>query len=609
MNLNFFKKILYGVFLIIFYSSCYLQVVDILTIRRKYLEGKLTDYHILQLETLQLDSLDTIFKNLILFEYYIDNLQIEKAENYAVVLSSFYPISQLVNFRLGENFFLSNKEKSVEFFENCIKMDSRFHEARRNLAQAHYALKNYFQAYRHFNVFSWFNPDKEILKKLDYLSNHIELSVTNFSKEKKFTEVKSLVQNLEENTIPYINVGISTKDNGNLMKIDCIKFYVSEDFSIYDENGRQILKAKGGFENEWKIVYRTALKSFGIISPNLNKEYRIKSKILFLTPQNLNSSFYISEYKWFKNVFPQKKEYRGEIIIKCLKEQIVIINRLPLEEYLYSVVPKEIGYDKPLEALKTQAVIARTVALYRKKHKIHKYFDVCCGQHCQVYEGISSEKDVTSYAVNNTIGEVVVHKNRHSLVNVYFHANCGGLTISSENFYNDNFIIYESTYNFDIKTDKELYCWYLLPEFYNLNCRGSDYVHWGTFRWLRVAKKDTISKHLNEKYKIGKLKDIIVVGRKRNLYISKLKIVGNKKIKILNKEHEIRNIIPNGSLRSSSFIIECNKNTNTYYFWGVGWGHGVGMCQSGSCNLANEGKNYIDIINHYYPDSEVKKIY
>lgn len=609
MNLRIFKKFTAFEFLIFFYSLAYLQEIDVLSLRRKYLESKLTDYHIMQLESYQTNNLkEEVLKNLILFEYYMDRLMLQKAEKYAIILSSFYPVNQLVNFRLGEYFFLDNKEESIKYFENCIKMDSRFHEARKNLAQAHYTLKNYSEAYRHFNIFSWFNPDKEVLKKLDYISNHIELNFTSFSKEKKFTEIKSLIQNLENKDIPYINVGISTKDNGNLMRIDCVKFYASSDFVIYDENAKQILKAEGGFEKEWKIVYRASLKAFGIISPALNKEYRVKTKMLFLSPRNLNSSFYISEYKWFKNSFPHQKEYRGEIIIKHLKDQIVVINKLPLEEYLYSVVPKEIGSDKPLEALKTQAVVARTVALYRKRNRIHKHFDVCCGQHCQVYEGVSSEKDATSYAVNSTIGEVVTHKDKLYLMNLYFSANCGGLSISSENFYNEDSALCDSSEDFEIKTDRDIYYWYLLADF-NLNCKGSDCVHWGTFRWLRIAKKNVISKYLNEKYKIGKLKEISIVKRKKNLYINKLKIVGDKKIKVIEKEHRIRSITPNGSLRSSSFIVEYNKNTDTYYFWGAGWGHGVGMCQSGSCNLANEGKTYIEIIQHYFPYSEVKKMY
>ncbi|MCX7910469.1 MAG: SpoIID/LytB domain-containing protein [Endomicrobia bacterium] len=574
---------------------------SILEIRKKYLDKKITDYYIL-LSYQSEDYRDIILKDLILFEYYLDKEEVEKAKYYGVYLSSFYPLNQLTNFRLGEFYFIKgDMEKAVSFFENCVRNDSRFHEARKSLAQSYLFLKNYSQAYKHFNIFSWFNPDKEILRKLDYLSNHIESSFV--SSEKKFTEIKSLLNSLKTQDIPYINVGISTKDNGNLMRIDCVKFYASNDFVIIDERGKEIIKAKGGFENEWTVVYRSAPKIFGIISPTLNKEYRIKTKFLFIIPKISDASFYISEYKWFKNKFPQNKEFRGSLIIKNLKDQIIVINNLPLDEYLYSVVPKEIGKNTPTEALKAQAVIARTVALYRKKRRFHKHFDVCWGQHCQVYEGIKTEDDSSSYAVNTTLGEVITNKDGN-LENIFFHANCGGITLSAGCFYSDDCVIYDAKESFNID---DFYKWYLFP--LNLNCEPSDYVHPGTFRWLRVIKKDTLSRYLDGKYKIGKLKEILVISRRKNLYINKIKIIGTKRNKILLTEHEIRNIVPNGSLRSSSFIVEYNKNTQTYYFWGAGWGHGIGMCQSGSCNLANEGRNYVDIIKHYYPLNEVRKIY
>jgi SpoIID/LytB domain protein len=88
-----------------------------------------------------------------------------------------------------------------------------------------------------------------------------------------------------------------------------------------------------------------------------------------------------------------------------------------------------------------------------------------------------------------------------------------------------------------------------------------------------------------------------------------MKIVGSKKTVVLSKEHLIRNIAPLGPLRSASFIIEYNKNTDEFYFFGAGWGHGVGMCQSGVSNLAKQGENYVNVIKHYYPDVEIKKLY
>ncbi len=118
-----------------------------------------------------------------------------------------------------------------------------------------------------------------------------------------------------------------------------------------------------------------------------------------------------------------------------------------------------------------------------------------------------------------------------------------------------------------------------------------------------------LEKHLDEKYNIGKLKTIQIVSRDVNFYVKKIKIVGSKKTIVLSKEHLIRNIVPLGPLRSTSFVVEYNRNTDDYYFFGAGWGHGVGMCQSGVSNLAKQSESYINIIRHYFPNVEIKKIY
>gem|GEM_PF-1471512 len=592
--------------LFLFYCVLFSQQQNILKIRNLYLKGEIAEPQ--QVEDLKLEHPQEIIRNLILFEIYIDKKNAEEASKYYSYLQSFYPVSQLANYRMAE-YYLSNKdlEEAKNYLQVCVKNDSRFHEARYLLAKTFYQLNDYQQAFKHYNVLSWFKSDKEIISTIDYLSSYLATNGNHIKKEKGI--LFSTIVSSQEINSPYIKVCISTKDNGKLKKIDAVKFFVSSDFFVLDERDKNLLECQGGENNEWTIVYRTKLRIFGVISPYLNKEYRVKSKILKLRPKTENSTFIIKEYKWFKSSFPLNKEFRGELLIKHLSNQIIVINNIKLDEYLYSVVGKEMGKDKPLEALKTQAVVARTVVLYRKNNKIHKDFDVCCGQHCQVYDGILSESETTIQAVNETLGEVITYNNK--LTHPFFHANCGGITSSGEKFFCDKTYLSEVSdvvdNNFSI-SEENLYYWYLTPP--ELYCKDSQFVHLGVSRWLRVIKKNELEKYLNNKFKIGnKLKDIKILSREKNGHIKKLKIIGNKKTVEIKKEHIIRNIVPNGSLKSSSFIIEYNKNNDCYYFWGAGWGHAVGMCQSGSCGLAERGKNYVDIIKHYYPDVEIEKIY
>ncbi len=589
-------------FFLLFLTKLYSS--EILELRKQYLKGELIKPPTYFQENFT--ETEEILYNLTLFEHNLDKNNLEEAQKYALSLQDYYPISQLVNFKLGEHYFLNkNYIAAKEYFEKCIKNDSQFHEARRYLAKICFELKEYENAYKHYNVLSWFRPDKDVLEKIEYLTNHISYWQET-TETLKFAEISVSTSIVS----PKIDVGISTKDNGKLMQIDCVKFYSKDDFVIYNEDGKKFLECKGGLNNQWTIVYRTRLKKIGVIAPPLNKEIRTSSKFIIVEPKFSTNTFIITEYKWFKNSFPQLREYRGKLIIKRLKDQIIVINKLPIEEYLYSVVAREIGKDRPDEALKTQAIIARTLAVYRTKTSSHKYFDVCRGQHCQAYEGVRCEAENVTKAVNDTTGEVIF--NNGKVANIFFHANCGGLF--SISFFNKHDLIADFEINIDTQTtfalnnQEKLFSWYLLPP--KLYCGPSQLVHPGCSRWLRVVKRTELSKYLNEKYKIGNLKEIKIIERKDNGYITKLKLIGTKKKVVLNCEHLIRNITPLGNLRSASFYLEYNKTNSTYYFWGAGWGHGVGMCQSGVSNLAKEGKkNYIDIIKHYYPNTEIKKIY
>lgn len=574
---------------------------DSYKLRTAYLERKLSEIslHV----SSQPHPCDDIIKNLTLFEFYLDNGEINLAEKFSVSLSLYHPIKQLVNYRLGEYYYKLGKfDQAKEYLTQCVNFDSQFHEARKLLADCLAKLKEYKDAYRHYNVLSWFKPDSEVLNRIDYLANHLSFSSAR-TKEVKFTQVEVASITVIS---PLVDVGISTKDNGRLMRIDCIVFYVSTDFEVSDKDNKKKYRFIGGEGKEWKIVYRTKLKCFGIISPEYEKEYRISTSQILIKPVDENATIYVKEYKWFKKSFIHDREYRGLLVIKSLKEQIVVINRIKLDEYLYSVVKREIGDDKPYEALKVQSVIARTVALRRKKEKIHKYFDVCNGQHCQVYDGVKSETQQTIDAVNSTLGEVVLLND--SIIHPFFHANCGGLSLRWNNFYlHGNEQVVSDVIDEGNYIISDVYLWYLLPP--KLYCESSVYIHPGISRWLRVVKKNILEEYLNSKYKLGKIKTILITKRATNGYIKELKIIGSKRSITINKEHKIKNIVPLGNLRSASFIVEYNKNNDSFYFWGAGWGHGVGMCQSGVVNLASQGENYVNIIKHYYPETEIKKIY
>jgi SpoIID/LytB domain protein len=110
---------------------------------------------------------------------------------------------------------------------------------------------------------------------------------------------------------------------------------------------------------------------------------------------------------------------------------------------------------------------------------------------------------------------------------------------------------------------------------------------------------------------LGDISKIIVLKRQRSGHINTIKIIGTKSSYIIEKELNIRKIL--GNLRSSMFKIELKLSKDArpqqFVFYGGGWGHGAGMCQAGACGMAKQGKDYKQILRHYYRGVEFKKIY
>lgn len=145
--------------------------------------------------------------------------------------------------------------------------------------------------------------------------------------------------------------------------------------------------------------------------------------------------------------------YRGSIFLIENKNKILVINKLPLEDYLKGVVPKEIGPKKypSLEALKAQAVVARSYGTYKIKKPMHKFYDLCATPACQVYGGASAEMELSTRAVEETRGLILIDE-KGEAVEAFYMATCGGHTASGD----DIFPLGEKSKNFPSKPCFEL---------------------------------------------------------------------------------------------------------------------------------------------------------
>ncbi len=271
------------------------------------------------------------------------------------------------------------------------------------------------------------------------------------------------------------------------------------------------------------------------------------------------------------------KAYRGSLILKNEKDdKFIIINKLGLEEYLYGVVVKEIGYNAPIEAIKAQAIAARTYAISHKDMYINYGFDIT-DKYQQVYGGYLSENEKVNSAIDDTKDLVMFYDNKP--IKAFYFTSSGGVTEGAENVWGKG----------------EPYLVSVLDEY--------DLKRKDTSKWMIEFTTDEIQQKLkNKNIDIGKLLDIDVAERSKSRRVIELKYIGSLSTYTLTK-NDVRSLL---NLKSQLFWIE--KENDVYRFYGKGSGHGVGLSQVGAMGMADAGFSFFDILNHYFTGVEIREL-
>jgi len=311
--------------------------------------------------------------------------------------------------------------------------------------------------------------------------------------------------------------------------------------------------------------------------------YRIKGERIknFSSSQELKATFrgiaigeeILGKEVWIKPegnsslIMVNGRRYRGDIlIIQQNKPFLEIINRLPLEEYLYGVIKAEISPDWPVSAVRAQAIASRTYALKKLKDSSnHKgNYDLFSTVKHQVYRGVEAENDKAREAVDATKGEIIAYQGE--LATIFYHDCCGGYTASSESVWGGAFPY--------LKAKEENFC--------------KESPH---YFWEFPIKRDNLEKILkNNGFKIGKIYSIVPLTFDEGGRVQKLRIQysdSNIKKYLVLKGNYFRNLIGTDKLRSTLF--EVKRDGDYFIFTGRGRGHGVGMCQQGAKVMAEEG--------------------
>ena len=524
----------------------------------------------------------------------------------------------LANFLLGELFF---KEKNYFFaakhYKMALDLDSQFLEAQKKYGDSLFQLKKYKEAWQSYkNVQAADAQYKEVSKALKALSAVYKPPVNELDipeRTRSHTSIRS-PQNYTGKPFPKIRVGLGAKINGMPKGVSEIKFSASHKFTA--KEGNKTLVKDGENKQFWTVKVVKGVPY--IVSPK-GKETAFKKSIKISQESDEDNAHTIIVKNMLVGhgttwISREDKEYRGEMefIYSPKAGGIYLVNHVNLEEYLYGVIASEMPSLFPIEALKAQAVIARTYAQKAMgKHKQWGY-DVCDTQHCQVYSGVKQERERTNSAAEATQGLVLHHNGRP--IEAVFSSNCGGSTQSAKEagWWDTPYLQSVSDYKNLKAEDLEPYNFSLLLQYpQEAYSKYFNNVSKSNFRWVRYVEEPILRQVVARKKDIGKIKEIIVLGRGHSGYVSKVKIVGTNGSLILTKENQIKKYLALGMLRSTYFTVEPsfeNGVLKAFIFYGGGWGHGVGLDQTGAGGRAESGQNFEQILHHYYTDVKIKDV-
>jgi SpoIID/LytB domain protein len=298
---------------------------------------------------------------------------------------------------------------------------------------------------------------------------------------------------------------------------------------------------------------------------------------------------------------------------------IGVVNVVENELYLLGVVPSEVAPQWPYESLKAQAVIARTQVLIRRaRGGIHKAdgYHLCDGQHCQAYKGKSIEANTTTRAVVDTEGEILTYRGRPAYT--FYHSNCGGWIQASKEVtgWGDSPYLVTKADGDPGKTEapRDPWDWHLwLTGNPPANCNYPGRVRASEYRWMKIIRQKDMTFRVNKDYSVGEIINIIPLRRSPSGNVNGLRVVGTRRTVDVTREHLIRNLLGFSSLKSTLFEIEVNRHKNgkvrNYWIYGGGWGHAIGLCQSGAAGLAGKyDKDYKDILDFYFPGTGIRRI-
>ena len=385
--------------------------------------------------------------------------------------------------------------------------------------------------------------------------------------------------------------------------------------------------------------------------------------MLMFTSDTEDATFEVYDVTIGVNFHWERREtqrFRGNVMLIVENGGVTLINILPVESYLTSVISSEMSASANLEFLKAHAVISRSWILAqidKHEHKDsdceyaaftqtadeiirwydrddHVNFDVCADDHCQRYQGTTRQTTPTvEQAIEATRG-LVLTDNSSNLCDARFSKCCGGVFEEFENCWEPRHHHYleacrdsENASNFpDLRKEENARKWILgMPDAFcktsdaqilsqvlnNYDQETSDF-----YRWTVEYSQQELAELIRNRSGIdfGEIISLEPLERGTSGRIVRLRITGSKRTMIIGKELEIRRTLSTSHLYSSAFVVETSEHDGNgipgrFTLHGAGWGHGVGLCQIGAAVMSAKGYTYDKILSHYFPGATLTNLY
>ena len=503
-----------------------------------------------------------------------------------------------------------------DYFRAALAQDSNWTPSYFPLAKAYIGLANFTAANNLLtNAGMVFPEDPEIAATLQQLlADHPELAAEPPQETKARREVASPKQVnpiLEgRESIPPIRIGLAEGISQLFLK-------TSPGYTLTTMDLKTIA---AGSENT-VLQFKANPEGITVLNEAGTVLYQT-AQPLILTYENPSATTILFDMAYGQGSFwagRADRTYRGRIELIPMSQSataptITVVNQLNVEEYLYAVVPSEISSSWPRAAQEAQAIAARTYAFANLGGFAGRGFDLMATVASQVYNGVGAETPAARAAVDATRGQILTYNGKP--IAAFFHGNSGGFTGSSADLWNLDLsylrpqadLLLPATVAGGRMDPADLWNWLLSrPLTYSSQPK---YSAASSYRWSFWISRVQLERRLNQGDKLGQIRSLTISGRGDNGMVKQVLITGTGGSYRL-KGDKIRSAM--GGLRSNLFVVEAKLGKDGlpeyFIFSGAGWGHGIGMDQSGAAGMAAAGYSSTDILKHYYPGTQLVKKY